>query len=117
MSSLFHCIFSIIAHSFLEKAELEQQIKPDITEEAYVVLINESWDALIQTGFSFVIADKSNRIVGVSLSFDANNEPQCDLDGPHGVIFEFLETLESPVRLAFHEKKIYRELYNEYFGE
>lgn len=84
----------------MEKAELEQQIKPDITEEAYVELINDTWDALIETAFSFVIADKTNRIVGVSLSFDANNEPECNLDGPHGVIFEFLETLESPVRLA-----------------
>lgn len=85
----------------MEKAELEQQIKPNITEEAYVVLINDSWQPLIETAFSFVIADKKNRIVGVSLSFDVNNEPECNLDGPHGVIFEFLETLEAPVKFVF----------------
>lgn len=93
-------ICSIIAHSFLEKAELEQQIKPFVKEKDYEDLIGASWDALIETGFSFVIADKSNRIVGVSLSFDANCEPDAECTGPHAVIFEFLDRIETPIRFG-----------------
>lgn len=92
----------MIAHSFLEKAELEQQLKPNITKEGYMELINDAWDPLIETAFSFVIVDKTNRMVGVSLNFDANNEPPCNIPGAHCVIFEFLETLESAARSISH---------------
>lgn len=73
-------------------------MKPHIKEKDYEDLIDASWDALIETGFSFVITDKSNRVVGVSLSFEANSEPECECTGPHAIIFEFLETVESPIR-------------------
>lgn len=95
---VFSC--SIIAHSFLEKAELEQQLKPFVKESDYEDLIGSSWDALIETGFSFVITDKSNRLVGVSLSFDANCEPEIECTGPHTVIFEFLDVVEGPIRFV-----------------
>lgn len=77
---------------------MEQQIKPDMTEKVYVKMLNDLWNALIQHQFSFIITDKMNRIVGVSLGFDANNEPKCNFDGPHGVIFELFGAVEAPVR-------------------
>lgn len=100
MIKVDHFRYSIISYSFLEKAELEQQLKPHITEKDYDDLLNATWDALIETGFSFVIADKSNHIVGVSLSFDVNTEPEYETPGPQSIIFEYLETVEAPIRFV-----------------
>lgn len=93
---LFFC--SIIAHSFLEKAELEQQLKPNIKYSDYVELLEVLWQPLVEKAYSFVIKDNMNRIVGVALNFDANDEPEPPCNGPLTVIFEFLDFVEVPIK-------------------
>lgn len=95
-------LLSLIIGCFMKKGLLENFLKPDLTEEAYVKAINASWDPLIQTGYSFVITDKANRMVGVSLSFDANNEPQQECASASlCIINTFLASIETPVRLVY----------------
>lgn len=84
--------------SFMEKAELEQQLKPHIKYSDYVELLEQIWEPLVEKEFSFVIKDDTNRIIGVALNFDVNDEPEPTVDGPLAVIFEFLEFVEIPIK-------------------
>lgn len=90
--------FSIISHSFLEKAELEQQLKPNIKYSDYVELLDAIWQPLVEKAYSFVIKDDKNHIVGAALNFDANDEPEVECNGPLTVIFEFLDFVEVPIK-------------------
>lgn len=82
----------------MEKAELEQQLKPNIKYSDYVELLEVLWQPLVEKAYSFVIKDNMNRIVGVALNFDANDEPEPPCNGPLTVIFEFLDFVEVPIK-------------------
>lgn len=84
----------------MEKAELEQQLKPNIKYSDYVDLLNAIWKPLVEKAYSFVIKDEKNHILGVALNFDANDEPEAPCDGPLTVIFEFLDFVEVPIKLV-----------------
>lgn len=84
--------------SFMEKAELEQQLKPNIHYEDYVELLEAIWDPLVEKAYSFIIKDDNNRTVGVALNFDANDEPEPNVNGPLCIIFEFLDFVEVPIK-------------------
>lgn len=74
-------------------------MKPNIKYSDYVELLEALWQPLVEKAYSFVIKDNMNRIVGVALNFDANDEPEppC-LNGPLTVIFEFLDFVEVPIK-------------------
>lgn len=93
----FH-FYSIISNSFLEKAELEQQLKPNIQYSDYTELLDAIWQPLVQKGYSFVIKNENDHIVGVALNFDANDEPEAPVTGPLLIIFEFLDFVEVPIK-------------------
>lgn len=82
----------------MEKAELEQQLKPNIHYNDYVDLLEELWEPLVEKAYSFVITDDSSRIIGVALNFDVNDEPEPESVGRLAVIFEFLEFVESAIK-------------------
>lgn len=88
----------IITTSFLEKAELEQQLKPNITSADYVELLEGIWEDLVGKAYSFVIKDKCDRLIGVALNFDANDEPEPVVESELSKIFEFLEFVETPIK-------------------
>lgn len=90
--------YSIISNSFLEKAELEQQLKPNIQYSDYVELLDALWQPLVQKGYSFIIKNERNHIVGVALNFDANDEPEAPVSGSLSIIFEFLDFVEIPIK-------------------
>lgn len=91
-------ISSIIASSFFEKAELEQQLKPNIRYSDYEELLGCIWQPLVEKAYSFLVKDENNRIIGVALNFDANDEPEVPCTGPLTVIFEFLDFVEVPIK-------------------
>lgn len=93
--SPFH---SIISNSFLEKAELEQQLKPNLQCSDYVELLDAIWHSLVQKGYSFIIKNERNQMVGVALNFDANDEPEAPVTGSLSIIFEFLDFVEVPIK-------------------
>uniref|UniRef100_A0A336KE11 CSON009061 protein n=1 Tax=Culicoides sonorensis TaxID=179676 RepID=A0A336KE11_CULSO len=89
----------IITTSFFEKADLEQWLKPHILFTDYADILNAIWDVLVQKDLSFVVKDrKTDRIVGVSLNFDARDEPEVPVESKLIIVFEFLEFLEGPIR-------------------
>lgn len=61
-------------------------------------LLEALWQPLVEKAYSFVIRDKMNRIVGVALNFDANDEPEPPCIGPLSIIFEFLDFVEIPIK-------------------
>lgn len=90
--------FRIITHSFIEKAELEQQLKPNLRFADYEELLEAIWDPLVEQAYSFIVNDESKRTIGVALNFDANNEPEPPLSGALETIFIFLDKVETPIR-------------------
>ena len=88
----------MITTSFFEKADLEQFIKDEILPSDYSDILEMIWQVLIDKDLSFVVKDKDGRSVGVSLNFDAHDEPEVVVKSKLIVIFEFLEFLEGPIR-------------------
>jgi hypothetical protein len=44
------------------------------------------------------VRDQVGRDIGVALNFDANAEPEVEIDCKLSIVFEFLESLEKPIR-------------------
>lgn len=88
----------MITTSFYQKADLEQWLMPDIHVEDYPELLEAMWDAMVESELSFVARAEDGRAVGVALNFDANDEPEIEIKSKLGVIFEFLEFLEAPIK-------------------
>ncbi|XP_017775260.1 PREDICTED: LOW QUALITY PROTEIN: dimodular nonribosomal peptide synthase-like, partial [Nicrophorus vespilloides] len=92
-------VLDMITTSFYQKADLEQWLMPDIYESDYSELMSKIWAPLVEKNLSFVaISTETGKIVGVSLNFDAHDEPEVEITSKLVVIFEFLETIEGPVR-------------------
>uniref|UniRef100_A0A182PEH7 AMP-dependent synthetase/ligase domain-containing protein n=1 Tax=Anopheles epiroticus TaxID=199890 RepID=A0A182PEH7_9DIPT len=89
---------NIITSSFFEKADLEQWLKPQIHETDYRDILEDIWTVLIEKGLSFIVKDETGRPVGVSLNFDAHDEPEVTVTSKLIIVFEFLEFVEGPIR-------------------
>lgn len=88
----------MITTSFYQKADLEQWIITEISEADYTELMDKLWEPLLEKNLSFVVKTESGKAVGVALSFDARDEPEVEVHSKLSVIFEFLESVEGPVR-------------------
>ncbi|KAH0808989.1 hypothetical protein GEV33_013801 [Tenebrio molitor] len=91
-------VVDIITTSFYQKADLEQWLMPDILESDYDELIDALWEPLVEKGLSFVTKSDSGKIISVGLNFDARDEPDVQITSKLTVIFDFLESVEGPVR-------------------
>ncbi|XP_067010467.2 beta-alanyl-bioamine nonribosomal peptide synthetase ebony-like [Anabrus simplex] len=88
----------IVATSFYEKADLEQWLLPHIHREDYSDLMDKLWDPLVEKNYSFVVKRPEGDIIGVSLNFDAHDEPVVEVHSKLKIVFDFLEYLEGPIR-------------------
>ncbi|KAK2589317.1 hypothetical protein KPH14_007867 [Odynerus spinipes] len=89
----------IITESFYVKADLERWLMPDIRRDDYRILMEKLWEPLVEKNVSFVVkSSQDDRIVGVGLNFDLWDEPEVELDSKLMIVFEFLESLEQPIR-------------------
>lgn len=52
----------------------------------------------MEKALSFVVYDNNDKIIAVSLNFDARDEPEVPLNSKLVIVFEFLEFLEGPIR-------------------
>ncbi|XP_060528886.1 beta-alanyl-bioamine nonribosomal peptide synthetase ebony isoform X2 [Cylas formicarius] len=91
-------VLDMVTTSFYQKADLEQWIISEISESDYDELIDALWEPLVEKNLSFVAKSESGKIVGVALNFDARDEPEVEIKSKLTVIFEFLESIEGPVR-------------------
>lgn len=98
-------VIEIIVESFYGKADLEQWLKPDILRTDYSDIINEIWEILVQKDLSFIVKDiNTNRVIGTALNFDARDEPAVEVKSRLSIVFDFLETLEGPIRDTYLPK-------------
>ncbi|KAB0794533.1 hypothetical protein PPYR_11372 [Photinus pyralis] len=88
----------MITSSFYQKADLEQWIITEISELDYANLMEALWRPLVDAGLSFVVKTETGKSVGVALNFDARAEPDVEVRSKLSIIFEFLESVEGPVR-------------------
>lgn len=88
----------MITTSFYEKADLEQWLMPNIYVEDYRELIDAIWEPLVDKRLSLVVRAKNGEIHGVALNFDARDEPEVEIKSQLNIVFEFLESIEGPVR-------------------
>lgn len=96
----------MVASSFYEKSELDKYAVGDKTKLSdYLEMITAIWQPLLTTGFSYVIKDKNNRLIGASFNLDANNEPKIPLVGGLRANLSFVDSLESPVKKSLTKEK------------
>ncbi|KAL1506202.1 hypothetical protein ABEB36_005604 [Hypothenemus hampei] len=91
-------VLDMITTSFYQKADLEQWIISEISVSDYDELIDALWEPLLEKNLSFVARNETGKICGVSLNFDARDEPEMEIKSKLNVIFEFLESVEGPIR-------------------
>lgn len=82
----------------MEKGALLQFFRPQLQVSDTGELLDLIWDDLLEKDLSFLVKDKGNRTVGVSLSFDARHEPVLTSTSRLKAIFDLLETMETPIK-------------------
>ncbi|CAH0555248.1 unnamed protein product [Brassicogethes aeneus] len=91
-------VLDMVTTSFYQKAELEQLIISEISESDYKELLGALWEPLVEKNLSFIVFNETGKVVGVALNFDARDEPEVEITSKLTVIFEFLESIEGPIR-------------------
>ncbi|XP_066261449.1 beta-alanyl-bioamine nonribosomal peptide synthetase ebony isoform X2 [Euwallacea similis] len=91
-------VLDMVTTSFYQKADLEQWIISEISVTDYQDLMDALWEPLLEKNLSFIARNETGKICGVALNFDAHDEPEVDIKSKLTVIFEFLESIEGPVR-------------------
>lgn len=91
-------VLDMLTTSFYQKAELEQWIISELSEDAYVELVDALWEPLVEKNLSFITRNENGKICGVALNFDARDEPEVEIKSRLCVIYELLEHIEGPVR-------------------
>lgn len=92
-------VLDMVTTSFFQKADLEQYILSQISATDYTELLEVLWKPLVEKNLSFVAKSAdTGKVIGVSLNFDAHDEPEVEIKSKLTIIFEFLEFLEGPIR-------------------
>nr|QNH91384.1 ebony [Harmonia axyridis] len=91
-------VTSMITESFYRKADLEQWILSEISENDYRVYLDDMWDPLVEKGLSFIVKNEYQKVVGACINFDLVDEPEVDISSGLLKIFEFLDFVEGPFR-------------------
>lgn len=73
-------------------------MKPNIFYTDYRDILEPLWPELIKKNLSFVVLDETNRMIGVSFNFDARDEPEVEVNNNLVIVFDFLESVEGPIR-------------------
>lgn len=88
---------SILAKSFTDKNLLSQHVRPKLNYSDLVEVYDAIWQSIVDFGYSFIIKDKGDRIVGVALNFDVDNELDIPYNEPCSVVNKYLNFLESSI--------------------
>ncbi|XP_046473915.1 beta-alanyl-bioamine nonribosomal peptide synthetase ebony-like [Neodiprion pinetum] len=91
-------VIEMITDSYHMTSDLEKWLPPVITREHFSEVIHKLWDPLVEQGLSFVVKSTSGEALGVTLNFDARDEPEVTINSMMTVIFDFFEYLEEPIR-------------------
>lgn len=89
------CI-QLLANCFLKKSDIDHLL-PNLTLLHYTEILNSIWDVLVQQGLSFKVKNEKEDLLGVSLNFDASQQPKFKTSNPWTTILDFWETIEKPL--------------------
>lgn len=89
------CI-KLLSASFFNKADLDKFI-PGLKIEHYYEILGAIWETAIKKGLSFMVKTEKGDLLGVSLNFDAEDEPELQVNNPLEITMEFLGSIETPV--------------------
>ena len=91
------CI-AIIGTAFLEKGDLDQLL-PGLMLDHFVSYLSPMWEYFVVNELSFMVINRSKRIVGVSLNFELGNEPRLmpPKASPLESIIEYLGFVENEI--------------------
>lgn len=83
----------------MKKSRIFTLVKPSATYFDFVNFYNVLWTNLIEQGYSFIIKDKNNQMVGVSLNYDLNGKPRPtpDVEAVQ-IIYTYIDFIEEPIR-------------------
>lgn len=87
---------NLLAQSFYTKSEIDQFL-PNLKFDHYIEVLSQMWEKASRNGLSFMVKNENSDLVGVSLNFDAKDEPEVVTDNPLKIIFDFLDSIETPV--------------------
>lgn len=87
---------NLLAKSFFTKSEIDQFL-PGLKIEHYIEVLSQMWEKATKNGYSFMVKNDKKDLVGVSLNFDAQDEPDVKTENPLKIIFDFLHFVETPV--------------------
>ena len=87
-SSQNECI-QLLATCFLEKCDMSKCLA-DLNINHYQEVFESIWRTLIEKRFSFLVRNEKEEIVGVSVSFDAVDNPDLTTENPLRLVFELL---------------------------
>ncbi|KAK9889547.1 hypothetical protein WA026_006902 [Henosepilachna vigintioctopunctata] len=88
----------MITDSFYKKADLEQWVLSEISENDYLDYMNDLWEPLVEKELSFIVKNEYQKVVGVCINFDLRDEPEFEIKSALLKIFEYLDFLETPFR-------------------
>ncbi|KAF4531412.1 hypothetical protein B566_EDAN009654 [Ephemera danica] len=91
-------VYRMITESFYQKADLEQWLKPIPAKSDYHDLLDALWPHLLDSNLSFTVRGPDGRDIAVALSFDAHAEPEVQVHSQLAIVFDFLESIEGPIR-------------------
>jgi len=90
--------FRMIADSFYEKSDIEIHLVPPPERDVYIDLMNKLWEPLVEKNLSFIVKSDKEEPIGISMMFDAHDEPEVSITTCIKGVFDFLEYLEGPNR-------------------
>ncbi|KAJ8964558.1 hypothetical protein NQ314_004860 [Rhamnusium bicolor] len=92
-------VLNMVTTSFYQKAGVKKlKMLCYLCESDYKELVTTLWEPVLEKNLSFIVKSEIGKIVGVALNFDARDEPKVKIQSKLNVVFEFLETIEGPIR-------------------
>lgn len=88
------CI-ELLSKTLLQKAEIDKYL-PELSVKHYSELLDRIWTFLVRRGFSFMVKNDEDEILGVALNYDAVDAPQFNVKNPLKLTLEFLKFAEHP---------------------
>uniref|UniRef100_T1HU58 AMP-binding domain-containing protein n=1 Tax=Rhodnius prolixus TaxID=13249 RepID=T1HU58_RHOPR len=91
-------VYRMITESFVKKSDIESKLEPPVQIHEYIPLLDGLWPTLVKQNVSIVARNTEGKLVGVSLIFDDDEEPEVALEPPLSYVLEFLDYVEVPIR-------------------
>ncbi|XP_046737507.1 tyrocidine synthase 2 [Diprion similis] len=91
-------VISMMTDGICLKANLQKSLMSGVRAEDYSKLMTELWDPMVEKSLSFILKSSSGQVLSVAFNFDARDEPRVKMNSKLGILYQFLEHIEGPIR-------------------